>query len=168
MKAALAPPFDKVNIQKYLHWQDREPDMDFDWEVEALDAVLEGPKKPDVIIARCMGGLVTLKSLYEGAPAPDACIFVGLPYDWFHKKRPIDRWLDALEVPSLFIQQEDDRAGSYETVQDAVDAAYKRDTVVWPVPGEDHLYKDIPRVVSLINTFLDIEQIGHVPGQPAP
>jgi hypothetical protein len=147
--------FDSTYIHYYKHWDDENAKLlDFDLELSRLQKELEG-KEDYVIFAKSAGALLTLRGISEGILNPSKCVFAGVAVNWgLSKGLPVDTWLEAVHVPSLFIQKTDDPAISFEELREFIRAKGVENFTMIEQEGDDHHYGDLELLKKEMRDFL--------------
>ena len=141
-------------IQNYDHWENEDRRfIDFDLE---LDRLADTTKDIDdyAVFAKSAGVALALLGIDQNKIAPKYCIFVGSPLS-FAERFGIDvkKFLDDLKVPVLFIQQVDDPAASFDSLQAFVKDSGLGDYEMIKIPGDDHAYSDVDELAKLVKEF---------------
>jgi hypothetical protein len=132
------------SVAHYRHWDTGgEPDVVF----EASRIAFE---EDDVAVAKSMGTLVLLTRA-QSNPRPSRAVFIGTPIVGYPPSS-----IDALQtfadtIPSLFIQQTSDFAGSFEAVREILSET--RFASLAEVAGEDHVYADTAELKVIIEVW---------------
>lgn len=136
-----------IQVAHYRHWD--EP-LSANPEFEALR--LKG-LQVDLLIAKSFGTVVASLafSLYLFRPA--AAVFIGTPLKQLTSMVMESIAQFAQQTPTLFIQQSDDIKGTYAQVTNTVLKFKRAETA--EVPGDDHLYDNIPELVSIIKPWME-------------
>jgi len=100
------------------------------------------------VFGKSVGVVLALGAIAQGAIAPKKCIFVGSAIG-FGKRLglPVEEWLIGLndkQIPTVFIQQENDPAISADDLETLLQKIGFTDYQLIKVPGGDHIYKDLP------------------------
>lgn len=137
----------EARVQEYGFWGAEEV-ADPDPAPEAAIAAASGA---EVVIAKSFGTLVTMTAASRCGFRPSRCVFIGTPL-----VRLEGAGLDLLVAhcagtPTLFIQQTADFNGAFGSLSKVVSGAEHIACV--EVPGDDHLYSDLPRLVEIIETW---------------
>ncbi len=137
---------DRAQTQHYGFWTSGEERVDAAAELQIVSSF-----DPELIVAKSMGTLLTLRGVSDGMLQPKQCVLIGIPVAG--SGAGIDlllRWHE-LNLPTLFIQQELDRTGTFEQLSALVNPE-SRCTLV-AVPGSDHVYADTAVLIKLINDW---------------
>lgn len=134
-------------MQEYRFWGTEEvadPDP-------APEAVIAAASGADLVIAKSFGTLVTMTAASRHGFKPARCVFIGTPL-----LRLQGAGLDLLtahcaRTPTLFIQQTADFNGAFDALSKVV--AGTEHIACAEVPGDDHLYSDLPRLVEVIEEW---------------
>ena len=144
--AALKANRSDASLLEYRHWsQNREPDLGH--EAGRLKNV-----SVDLAIAKSFGTAVATQAFAVHDFRPKQAVFIGCPL----KRHSVDdygllrRFVAA--VPTLFIQQTADFAGSYGELEAAIGSL--DNVLTREVPGDDHVYGDIEQLRGIIQTVV--------------
>lgn len=149
------PLFETSKILYYKHWAENKPYIEFQYEQLQLKKISDGISNL-VIFAKSVGSVLTIKSVMEGIIKPEKCIFVGVPLLWA-KDRDMDlaTWIKNYNIPTLFIQQENDPYLSYSDLEKFLNKSsvskYKLEKVV----GNNHNYDDLDTIYKLVKDFIN-------------
>jgi len=155
VKDVLSPLFATLHVHEYAHWDSDEAFIDFDKEYATVEE--ETTKLGQyVIFAKSVGTILTLKGINEGVLHPTKCIFVGLPLTMTAEENSkIKAWLQASNVPILFVQNTDDPLGSFDQVKAFVKSTGVVNCHIVNLPGDSHSYDDFQKLRALIESFLE-------------
>jgi hypothetical protein len=135
-----------ATILEYRHWSE-DSDADIGHETSRLENLTV-----DLVIAKSFGTAVATQAFDTSGFRPGQAVFIGCPL----KRHGADdyallrRFVES--VPTLFIQQSADFAGSYRELHDIVGGLGNATTR--EVPGDDHVYGDIEELRGLIRSAL--------------
>ena len=134
----------------YEHWKNNAQLINLDTEVNRLEQLA-----PTIIFAKSVGILVTLKGAFERKVSPERCIFAGVPLHWSKKNNfPLEQWLLNWKIPTTFIQNSHDPAGSVEELKLLLEDCNVKNFKLTTLRGETHDYpvdeiaKDIKENIS--------------------
>jgi hypothetical protein len=152
--------FDKAVVQDFLHWQKGEQDIHMDEEVAKL-AEITGEWIDYIVFAKSIGTIVALKALFEKKISPKKVVFLGFPYE--HSKEQgyeTDKYLEALSVPTFFIQKSEDWAMHYDDLEKLVKEKVKGEYKLLKYhrdgePDTEHHYADIEYLKSLLKEWMN-------------
>ncbi|MEX1237334.1 MAG: hypothetical protein WD994_03590 [Pseudomonadales bacterium] len=138
---------DDANTQYYEFWNS--PDDHIDAPAELVRAAAAAP---ELIIAKSMGTLLTLRGVAESILAPKACVLIGIPVggDRELERSILSGWHER-DIPTLFIQQQADITGTFDELTAVLTASGHLQTV--SIPGSDHVYSDVDQLASLIHDW---------------
>ena len=143
--------FDKVEIQYYKHWHTGEDMVDIEYESRELSRRIG----KSIIFAKSIGVGVALKAISDLKIKPDNCIFVGTPIMWCRGKNiPIEKWLKKLNIPSLFIQQNEDPTASFEILKESLRKNNIKNCEIKCINGNDHMYNNFEELEELIRAYI--------------
>ena len=132
---ALGAAAGEATVLEYRHWTDStEPDPES--EASRLDGIVTG-----CVVAKSLGTWVATAAFARHGFLPRSAVLIGCPLarhgaDGFVQ---LERFVAA--VPTLFIQQSDDKVGAFCDLA-AVVGGWPNATLA-EVPGDDHVYADI-------------------------
>lgn len=138
----------------YRHWQTRAKFIDIDYELQTLadSGILIGEYG---IIAKSMGGLLTLKGIHTGLLKPAASLLLGFPLEIVRGiDLPAAAWIARLPEGTQFIQNSHDPLGPYTDVAGYLTAAgvVPRSIPKWQ--GATHEYTDTAAITSALVSAL--------------
>lgn len=144
--------FDKTAIQYYDHWKSGiMGDMDLDREIEKLPETTND-LGDYAVFAKSAGVLLALKAVAKGIISPKKCLFVGTAVHMGQQVgMDFKKIFGALDVPILFVQKEQDSAGSFEELQKLVEDSGLSDYEMVKIGGQDHYYGDIKGLVNMLH-----------------
>ncbi len=146
--------FNSVEILYYENWKDYKEDVDIRSEVENLKKLAEG-KNDLVIFAKSVGVALTLQAIRNGYIKPIKCIFAGTAYEWSKENGwDMDELLNNFAIPSLFIQQTNDRTTSSTVLREVLNKSGVKNYNLLELPGEDHKYNDIQEIIKNVEPFI--------------
>lgn len=151
---ALSEAFQDTYQGRYSHWGTDQEIIDFDQELQNLSEVLQNEKEY-VIFGKSAGAMLALYGVGKGVLKPERCVFVGLPLKWAKKNNfPLREWLEKFDVPTVLIQQTDDKFASFEEVQELLAELEKFNIELEQIPGSDHGYEDFALFKERAMNFL--------------
>jgi hypothetical protein len=156
----LGDMFGKAVVQDFIHWQKGEEDIHMEEEVAELVRITEGWDEY-IVFAKSIGTIVVLKALYGKRISPKKLVFLGFPYEHSKEKGyETDGYLEALSVPTLFIQKSEDWAMHYDDLEKLVKEKVKGkyELLKYHRDGEldtEHHYADIGYLRSLLKEWID-------------
>lgn len=131
-------------VAHYRHW-DAGGDTDVVFEAGRISYGGD-----DAVVAKSMGTLVLLTRA-QSNPPPSRAIFIGTPIVGYPPSSIEALQTFADTVPSLFIQQTSDIAGSFEAVKEVVGET--RFASLAEIAGEDHVYSDTAELKVIIEDW---------------
>ena len=142
---ALGASEDEATVLEYRHWDDAS-DPDPEAEAARLDGIVT-----ECVVAKSLGTWVAAAAFARHGFRPHTAVLIGCPLarhgaDGFAQ---LEAFVAA--VPTLFVQQSDDKVGAYRDLAAVVGG--------WPnaalaeVPGEDHVYADIDALRAAIEAW---------------
>lgn len=148
LKNALAPNFENIETQHYRHWQSGEGNADVDHEIGVAERKAAA-LKPYVIVAKSIGTVIAVKGTAECKLYPDKLILLGVPINGGAPKDSFSKWLKAVNVPVVFIQNTKDPLGAFADVKAAFEGRGSQLSFV-ELPGETHDYLDFEAIAKQI------------------
>ncbi|MEW5959154.1 MAG: hypothetical protein AB1801_15605 [Chloroflexota bacterium] len=138
-----------MGVQHYKHWDSDEAQfVNINDEVERLQGC-----QIDLLMAKSAGVMIGLLAYAKGIIAPQRFIFVGTPVVGFREEKTELRPLvSKLNVPCLFIQQTNDKAGSCASLREEIADIPLVELV--EIPGEDHQYREVKLLAKHIKRWL--------------
>lgn len=155
----LKPLFTQSAVHYYDHWwqDDKDAVIDLEVELDKLETTVTQLSSNYVVFAKSAGIVLTLYGIFEGVLNPEVCVFVGFPLYWSRKNGfSVDEWLLEYSVPSLFIQQSEDPALSFEELKAYLLERNVSQHRLIEVPGNDHIYDTIPELKRMTEEFIDL------------
>jgi len=152
--AKLGDLFDQTWPLIYQHWRQPELTLDLEREVDKL-ARLTRSLHDYAIFAKSAGIAITLTAYQRGLIKPNLAVFVGLPIGWGGSA-----YLEAIRsvkqrpLPILFIQNRADPLGPADKVKDWLSKIDLPDYKLVILPGQDHIYADLPVIRQKVKEFL--------------
>ena len=132
------------SIAHYRHWDDAsEPDL-------LHEASRLSISDADLVVAKSMGTLVLLTYYLQQNP-PFRAVFIGTPLKAYSNEKLNTLQAFANQIPSLFIQQNSDIAGSFAELEPVVGGCAEATLV--QIPGEDHIYADTDQLATIIESW---------------
>ena len=148
--------FAKITIQDYDHWKSSNKFINMPEEKKKLIEIASGLENY-VILAKSIGVILAIQSIYEQNIKPSKCIFAGMAFNWAKENNyPIDQWLGSYSIETLFIQNENDPAISFEDLRCVIN---KNNTVNYQLIkllGDNHKY-NADTIAELTKQFLEIK-----------
>jgi|TARA_Y100000310_G_C20433073_1_gene692419 hypothetical protein len=138
--------FEDTEIQRYSHWDATDKKMDDDAELSKLISSVS-ETKDYAIFAKSAGTKLALRAIQSGI-SPKKCVFVGT------SDRP--DLLEEYSVPTLFIQQIQDRINTSANLKEILEATGARNFVLKEVAGSNHHYSDIVELKDIIADYLGV------------
>lgn len=153
LKTALESQFDSIYIQQYSHWETGEKFLDLEQEINTI-MKLTNDLKNYIIFAKSVGVILALKAISEKKLTPSKCIFAGLAFSWA-KLQNIDiiLLLKYYGISTLFIQNQNDPAISFQELSKLLKKLEVRDYQLTKFSGNKHEYEDIEALNNLITRF---------------
>ena len=134
-------------VRSYRHWHTSEAELDLDYEIAQVAA-----ERPDLVVAKSLGTVVALTGQGAGAIGAARYVFIGVPVSGLREQElELLKGIGERREPCLFIQQRDDRAGSFGSLQEHVSQG--PNVTLEVIPGDDHRYDDIPILKTLIEAW---------------
>lgn len=142
-----------VNIIKYDNWYN-ENRINIENELEKIKNISLS-KKIDIIIAKSIGMLLTVKAVNLNYINPKVIIFMGYPLKFFNEEK-IDIINDILELRNkskmFFIQQNNDPQCSGSQIDKIING--KIPLII--IEGNDHQYNQLKIIKKYIDNFIEL------------
>jgi hypothetical protein len=150
-----AAGFPEADIAHYSHWErQHEGEVDLPrWNSLVTQEAERLQGQSDcLVVAKSFGTLVAALAFELTSFRPSAAIFIGTPLRSLSSDQLQLYGNVANHVPLLFIQQSLDPGGSYAELHAKVRTFSHAGAA--EVPGSDHLYSDISKLVDVIRPWL--------------
>ncbi len=135
----------EATVLEYRHWADQSaPDPEF--EASRLESIVT-----DRVVAKSIGTWIATAAFSAHGFLPRTAVLIGCPLARHGADGFVRLEAFVAAVPTLFIQQRDDKVGSYRDLA-AVAGGWSNATLV-EVPGDDHVYSDIDGLCAAITTW---------------
>ncbi|MBI3032946.1 hypothetical protein HYY69_05705 [Candidatus Woesearchaeota archaeon] len=141
---------------RYDHWNTSDQDFDRDKEENKLEEEIAQITGDYVVVAKSVGSIITLDAAVSGRIQPKFSVLMGFPlYDSFDVNKNVQekyaQLLQGYQVPSLIIQNPDERYIHPQPLRDLLAVLGVRNTtVVEGYGGKEHSYNiDCVRAVFL-------------------
>ncbi len=136
-------------VHRYHHWDNPGTKMNLDNELASI-----AKEEVDVVIAKSVGVVLALTGKAKGLIVSKSYIFIGTPVSGMHERnlKYLKGLVNAIE-PCLFIQQRDDRAGSFKALQQYITQSSLIELV--DIPGSDHKYAEIHLLKKIIEMWYE-------------
>jgi len=143
VEKTLEPLFEDTYVQQYEHWKTGDEIIDLDYELGGLEERARDFGEY-MIFAKSVGIALTLRGVYEGKTYPVKCVFTGTPVEWSREHNfDIDKWMENYSVPSIFIQNENDPAYSFENLKKFLKEKNVQNYKLLKTDGNTHDYEDL-------------------------
>lgn len=152
MSDAFADMFPKRYAHSYAHWKSGKNIIDIDAEADAL--VSHVGTEEIVILGKSIGAVLAIKCVAKNYVHPKKCVLMGLPIEWAREHgMPPETWMDAFNVPTLFIQNDNDPVAPCSDTKYFLKryASKQFSTVI--IEGTDHKYNDVPAIKTAAGKF---------------
>lgn len=137
-------------IQYYNHWLTEGSEIDFSYEAQTLAKNAQG--QGISVFAKSAGTLVVMKAVREFGAQIERAVFVGTPVKWgIAKWIPVSAWLSEWNVPTLFIQKEQDHVISSRELSMLIGERHRLLTL----PGRDHDYLEFEQYIPQVKEVLE-------------
>ncbi len=155
IRDVVAPLFDECYVHEYAHWDSGKPLIDLDYELAELKLKYRGEDHDYAIFAKSIGSVLAVKAIATGALKPRCALFVGLPVRSFKDNgQEFVDWLQQIDVPLVFMQNDEDPYGSHEEVKEFLAAATKvKPYVLVKLPGKTHDYDHTELLFNAMNVL---------------
>ena len=97
-----------------------------------------------------------MHAILAGDLRPTAYIFLGLPYNVKKDELPLDEWLRAQTVPTLFVQETSDPYIGFDDLAATVSRLEVPQATLREIPGAEHHYPDIGKLGSVVREYLHV------------
>lgn len=154
MKDLLTSFFDEIEIIDYAHWETGEQILNFELELDSVKKISQ-EKNFDIVLGKSVGVTLAAKAIKLGYLNPKKCIFIGSSLPWAQNQGfDPDSWLENFSVPTLFVQQTNDRTMSHTDLERYIANHNISNSKLIEVPGEDHMYAADEELKKNIEIFL--------------
>lgn len=141
-----------VEIIKYDNWFNNEI-INFDNEINKISSLVDS-KNIDVVIAKSIGILLSLKAIKRNILAPKIIIFMGYPLNAL-KEEKINIFNNLLELGAqtkmLMIQQNEDPLCHAKKLKELITDKIP----IINIDGNDHTYNEIKIIKKYIDEFIE-------------
>lgn len=145
----LASEFDKTYCHNYKHWENNQPNIIIDLEMNVLKN-LEKDYQPYIVFAKSIGSILMIKSISFDVLKPSACLFVGFPLNQtINHNLQIDKWVKSIKIPIIILQNSSDPLGSYLDVKEYFEKV-NNNIKIYELPGDTHDYLDYQTIKKYI------------------
>ena len=135
----------KSYVLHYGHWEDGSR-----YDVAREAAKLQDTE-PDLVLAKSLGVMIALDAYARRDFGPRRAVFMGTPLTLFGEADVARLGRFVQGVPTLLIQQRDDRTGTHAALEECLPEGAIGEIV--EIPGHDHAYpKDV--VMPIITGWL--------------
>lgn len=144
----LASQFDRTHRHDYAHWENDEPEINLNIELQRLAELQD--LSPYMIFAKSAGTILTCKATAIGALNPKSCLFVGLPLLMIRDHDlPVNEWLQKTHFPIIILQHTSDPLGPYREVKRYIETIARDNVAIHELPGDTHDYLEF----SVFNNY---------------
>lgn len=153
----LSTDFKRTAIHYYDHWwTDEEAELDLEAELlKLVTTALEFDKY--VIVAQSVGALLALYGIFEGVLEPEVCVFVGTAILYGQERGfDLDNWLINYNVPTLFIQNEQDPECSAQNLETLLHSKNVTGYQLVTLSGNTASYLDISQLGTITREFYEV------------
>lgn len=134
-----------ATVQRYLHWQSNDTQVQREAEIDRLKGCTM-----ELLIGKSLGVGLGLRASIKGFINPARAIFIGTPLTSLIKQgHDLQEMVQKASIPALFIQQKSDPLGGSASLREALPHRQ-----IVEVPGSDHQYGDIRLLASHIQNWL--------------
>lgn len=145
--------FELVIPHAYRHWETGEALIDLQEELKRLTERIPVGQRY-TIVAKSAGVILTMKGIFERVLSPTFCVFIGTPIPWANAEGILDkRWFQKSAIAILFIQNERDPIMNLSALRQFLGHTGLSNYRISPLPGRDHDYTDLDRLVELTAAF---------------
>lgn len=145
--------FDSTYAHKWQHWSGKTSHLNSQKELEIITQNLQ---KPYSIFAKSAGVSITLQGIDKNILSPKKLIFVGTAANLATNKN--QKILSNLNIPTLFIQQQNDPFNKAKTLKKAIKTSGLPSYEFHTIKGSDHIYKNLEKIQIIIKNFLQKEK----------
>lgn len=155
VRLALNDLFAASEVVDYTHWNDPDQlNILMEHELTRLSR-FTNDDRGRVVLGKSAGAVLGILAANQGFIQPQKAVFIGLPLHFSRQKgAQIEQMLDNLEVPVLFIQQENDPVGSAADLQAMLNGCPNLEYTLAVLPGKSHDYDDLGLLRHLVIGFL--------------
>lgn len=138
---------DEALTQYYEFWKSPGSQLDFGLELDKASRF-----SPDVVVAKSLGAILTLRGVANGSLTPQECVLIGVPVRSLQEpgRDALSQWHEK-PFRTLFIQQADDVVGGFDELSKLVPDA--ENCTLVRVTGSDHIYADTSGLIEIINEW---------------
>ncbi len=150
--------FDKTKILYYSHWRSGKEYIELDEEFSKLpDLVID--LKSYSVFAKSIGSVLSLRGIAEKVLHPEKCIFVGPALIIGEKTVPgFQQWIKDFSIPTLYITKTSDPVAPAKELRDLLKRYHVQNYSFVEIPGDNHKYENITKIITLVNNFMQIQQ----------
>lgn len=141
----LAAGLPDTGVVRYRHW-DSDAEASVSFEADRLCN-----QTPQLVVAKSLGTVIAATAFAGQGFRPDAAVLIGTPFQAVAAEDLSLLHDFARGVETLFIQQIEDPGGSATELPTAL--CLSRGQLA-AVPGNDHLYLDIPALVEVLRPWV--------------
>ncbi|MEX1063739.1 MAG: hypothetical protein WD898_02115 [Candidatus Paceibacterota bacterium] len=153
VKKAMSEYYDNIVVHIYSHWERGETLLDIEKESDLFAKELEN-MSDYTLFAKSAGIMVALRCINEKKISPSKCIFVGTPIYWAKdQKVNFDEWFKNLNIPTLFIQHDQDPTISSVDLKKLIQEWGINNHEFIGLPGDTHDYPEVEELAKLTNQF---------------
>ena len=142
---ALGSTEGETTVLEYRHWAD-ESVPDPGYEASRLESIVT-----ECVVAKSLGTWIATEAFCAHGFLPRSAVLIGCPLARHGADGFVRLEAFVAAVPTLFIQQRDDKVGSYRELAAAV-GGWSNATLV-EIPGSDHVYADIDLLRAAVTAW---------------
>ncbi len=135
----------EATVLEYRHWVD-ESAPDPEYEAARLESIVT-----ECVVAKSIGTWIATAAFSEHGFLPHTAVLIGCPLARHGADGFVRLEAFVAAVPTLFIQQRDDKVGSFRELA-AVVGGWSNATLV-EIPGNDHIYGDIDLLRAAVTAW---------------
>lgn len=135
----------EATILEYRHWQDNS-DPDPGYEASRLESIVT-----ERVVAKSLGTWIATAAFSQHGFRPHTAVMIGCPLARHGADRFFQLEAFVAAVPTLFIQQRDDKVGTFADLATVV-GDWRNATLI-EVPGDDHVYADIDALCAAVKAW---------------
>ena len=156
---SLAPQFNQTYRHDYAHWDNDEPEINLDLEVERLSSLVQN-LPPYMVFAKSAGTILASKAASMGVLKPSASLFVGVPLVMIHDHNlPVKKWLDETDFPIIILQHTYDPYGSFKDVGQYIKLLDRRNISIHELPGNTHDYLELQTFQDFTKSLRQMKKV---------
>ncbi len=150
----MRPFFDESKIHYYKHWSTGAEFIDMEFEAQKVAEEVKD-WSDYFVFAKSIGGVLTLKGIYEKTLRPIKCLFVGAAiFEGGESNFPVAKWVEGYSTPTLFIQKTADPVVSFNDLKNYLGTKDLKNYSLKEIPGDNHSYDDLEYLKEEMTEFI--------------